>query len=216
MGKALLPLIPLVVLLHCRTTAIQGKTEIKAQTIHTLNTKQPCVRGEEALAVADLAWTLTREVLEEAGLIAFPNPSGIPMVCLIEQPEPCCVNSACVGPYKESDAPGKPGAVIMAARKAGCSNDGFAWAALKWPPVCQDPWQDEPHCVEARAQQSSCGWEERLRHEVFNMGVLRWTKTWDPAYKTKVYTELEPKMVKRFYEGLDAADYPGDLQCPLR
>jgi hypothetical protein len=204
-----------VVASGCPTTAVQGTTEVKAQSEYTLNTQSPCVRAKEAIAVADMAWMLTREALQSAGLIKFKDPSGIPMVCLIEQPEPCCVNGYCVGPYKESDVPGRPGAKILTARKAGCSSNGFAWATLKWPPVCTDAWLDEPHCVESWAEQSLCGWEERLRHEVFNMGVLRWTGLRDPEYKTRVYTEIEPEVSRRFFAALIAADYPGELQCPL-
>lgn len=177
----------LTLLCGCPTTAVRGTTELKAQDKHTLNTKSPCVRPHEAIAVADLAWTLSREALEVAGLIELEG-GGIPMVCLIERPEPCCLGSGCVGPYKEAN----DGRTGMAARKAGCASPWTAWASLSWPPVCGPAWPDEPHCVLSGA--SEAGWEERLRHEVFNMAVLRFTRVRDPGYVSDVYTVIEPRV----------------------
>lgn len=204
-------LLLLLLLPACPTTAVQGTTEVKAQAEYTLGTQAPCIRPREAVAVADLAWVLSQEALESAGLVTLRG-SGIPMVCLIEQPEPCCVAGGCAGPYKESFAQN----TVLAARKAGCATAWTAWAALKWPPVVRSEWIEEPHVVQSWAEQSSCGWEDRLRHEVFNMAVLRWTKVHDPGYASPVYTEIEPKMTKKFYAALDAAQFPGGDTCPVR
>jgi hypothetical protein len=175
-------------------SAEPGLCNLAAQAKYTLNTKQVCIRSQEAARVADLAWLLSLDALAEDGFVTDRRKAveqlrgSTNLVCLVEQPEPCCIGNGCVGPYQEGT--GKP------ARKAGCASDMHAWASIAWPPVCTAEWPDEPHCVAQGVE--TTGWPERLRHEIFNMAVLRWVKVRDPSYQHRVYTETEPKVAERF------------------
>jgi hypothetical protein len=177
------------------SSAEPGLCNITAQSEYTLNTKQVCINPENSIKVADLAWLLSLNVLVEDRYITDRRKAveslneGVNLVCLIELPEPCCIGGGCTGPYQEG--------IGTPARKAGCANDYFAWASISWPPVCTEAWPDEPHCTTSEFVET-VGWAERLRHEVFNMAVLRWVKIRDPSYLHRIYTETEPKMAQQF------------------
>lgn len=168
----------LVLLCSCGTTAKHGFTAW-GQEKYTLNTAQSCVNGEDAVRLADKVLPEILTALKNAGHIKMSWPEvvdrnrrwpGRPIVgvCLVEEPEPCCIGKACIPPVKDLD--GQP----VYARKSGCASDAHAWASLSWPPICRPEWKDEPHCVASASEVSHAGWEQRLFHEIFNMSVQRW------------------------------------------
>lgn len=181
--------------ISCKTSGSRGLCSILAQgPKFTLNTKQKCILSDEARLVGDLAHLLSLQALSEAGMLDYSKAveqmkEGTPMICVVPEPESCCISGMCAGPYNQEKT--------LAARKAGCSSSFHAWASLTWPPICTSEWENEPHCVQER-NNNNYDWRETLRHEVFNIAVQRWTKVWDPSYRDKIYTEIEPVMRERF------------------
>jgi len=196
------PFILLLVMTGCKTTAVQGLCSVRGQEKHTLGTKQPCIRSSEAIRAADLAALLTLEAFVRHGVVKDRERAVLELqregnlVCLVLEPEPCCVNSACVGPYKEI------GDTVVGARKAGCASMYHAWASVRWPFVCGDTWPDEPHCTQDPSAIDMQGWPERLRHEVFNMLTQRWAglvaKARENQYETQEIYKLEPEVSSSF------------------
>jgi hypothetical protein len=181
----------------CGTTAKHGFTSW-GQEKYTLNTAQTCIRGEDAVKLADRVLPEIAAALQKAGYIKrgwtdlvdgnrqWATGRPVMGVCLVPEPEACCIGSACRPPVKDLGG-GKP----LFARKAGCASDAHAWASLSWPPVCRAEWPDEPKCVETAAETSEAGWESRLFHEVFNMAIQRWSNFQSTGgenyYQEKIY-----------------------------
>lgn len=184
-----LPILALVC--SCGTTAQYGFT-VWGQEKHTLNTVQTCIRGAEAARFADLAIPIILDELTKSKFIKQPWSelvnrnrqawTGRPIVgvCLVPEPESCCIGSACAEPHKEI------GDAIAHARKTGCASDSNAWASLAWPPVCTTAWPNEPHCVQP-IEVKNTGWEVRLFHELFNLAIQRWAGYQGRGYTAEIY-----------------------------
>lgn len=196
MIRIVIALLPALLLCSCGTTAQHGWTAW-GQERHTLNTAQTCVRGEDAARLADRVLPAYLAELKAAGHVKLTWSEiverdrrwpGRPIVgvCLVPEPEACCISGACAGPRK--------GALV--ARKSGCASDAHAWASLSWPPVCRPEWPDEPHCVQGAADVRSDGWQARLAHELFNVAILRWANYQASAgnhYNDQIY-EVERRV----------------------
>lgn len=163
----------------------EGVTTVVAQDGYSLNTQQKCEQSQAAIQVADLAITLVLYELNRDNYIkdysaATKYAKDHLMVCLIRNPEPCQLGPVAAPPCKLIAGKNR------CARKRGCSSMGWAWSSINWPPVCQDDWPDEPHCVKPEFVYVE-GWAQNLVHEVMNMAVQRWTQESINGYEHPIY-----------------------------
>lgn len=109
----------------CATTERRGLTLISQQQRHTLHTRAGCASDPEVIRAADMALVLVVREAAAAGLVGYdiaPDRLRGLSVCLVEEPEPCCIGSLC--------ASGGP--------KAGCSGAGWAWVSRHWAGAVRD------------------------------------------------------------------------------
>ena len=170
----------LAILSGCPTTALHG-TYVWGQQKYSLNALQTCSAATELVPAADAM--ITQQIAKGAALGLWDaatltaevkrHPIGM---CMIERPESCCVNGGrgCVGPYRY-DANGVP---VQAARKGGCSGEGWTWVSRSWPPVCGADWPKEDHC--AATSDPGYSWKGSTLRDEVNHGLI-WAAGHDPG-----------------------------------
>jgi hypothetical protein len=116
----------------CASTGGYGLTPVWQQRGYTLNTHAKCLAEPTVLREADISLLLITRAAEEAKLLDYEKARDLllrPGVCLIAEPEPCCLGAFCAGPNV----------------KAGCSADGWAWVSEIWQGVKRDWSSDQLH-----------------------------------------------------------------------
>jgi hypothetical protein len=173
-----------------------------------LMTTADCYRPADAIKVSDIALPIIYDELQKAGYIKdLPALQKAvkqhTLICLIPKPEPCVFGKIPAVPWKEINGR------IVGARKAGCSTEYTAWASIEYPFLCSEEWPDEPGCVADQSEILTTGWVSTLVHELLNVIVARVASSALPAYDLTgklikgysgpIYSEIEPKISKRFF-----------------
>ena len=129
-----------------------------------------CIDRDEVAEIAPVLWALLTQRTAEQGYVKDGQLAKWILgsdvrVCLIDEPQPCCMGGwPCAGPCEEKDG------VMICARKAGCATIGYAWVSKTWPPKCT--------ANQHKADAARCGdpnpdydWRQTMIHEMGN--VLR-------------------------------------------
>ena len=166
-------LLMLVLLCACKTTALHSTVipGLWLQRVHDANTKQPCLDAPELLACAEKQALVLLQRAVELGYAADLEHARQhwrkPMLCLIENQEPCCVGSVCAqsSSVEASKLP-----------RAGCTYENASWIARRS--------KDElPYDYSSTLQ-------DELKHSIANMLNIntsaRHVTEWDQQPSTEI------------------------------
>jgi hypothetical protein len=131
-------------------------------------TSAECIEPEEAAKWVAIAWPILLQQTAAQGYatdtqvreVGTREPLGL-KVCLVAEPQQCCLGSFCAAPCSHGKC----------ARKAGCASSNHIWVSKLWPPQCtSDAGEYNRRCGPAEATHD---WRGSLVHELGNVVRLR-------------------------------------------